>query len=155
MINYGTHTTIKFGHSNVEEEYFNIANVKYYDAILSTPFLRKMGVVLDFSGPGTIKMGDKIIPNDRAIFNDLKKERSARMGKAPSKVRPAQKQALHAWVDLPKAQLSKLPIIMGSGMLQKWRCLRRDRHSKERQELKGVTGISQHNRRDKCLISDT
>ena len=92
MINYGTHTTIKFGHWNVEE-YFNIANVEYYDAILSTPFLRKMGMILDFTGPGQIKMGDEIIPMDRTIPNDSKKERSARMGKEPSKARPAQKQA--------------------------------------------------------------
>ena len=84
--------TIKFGCRNVEE-YFDIANIEYYDAILGTPFLRKMGVILDFSSPGQIKMGDNIIPKDRAIFDDSKNERSARMSKAPSKVRPAQKQA--------------------------------------------------------------
>ena len=64
MINYGTHTTIKFGQQNVKE-YFDIANVKYYDAKLGTPFLRKMGIILDFSGPGQIKMGNEIIPNKK------------------------------------------------------------------------------------------
>ena len=98
MINYGTHTTIKFGCQNIKE-YFNITNVKYYDAIFSTPFLRKMGVILDFSGPGQIKIGDEIIPNYRAVFDDSKKERLARLGKAPSKVRPAKKTGLmaHGW----------------------------------------------------------
>ena len=47
MINYGTHTTIKIGHK-VVEEYFDIANVEYYNVILGTLFLRKMGIVLDF-----------------------------------------------------------------------------------------------------------
>ena len=42
MINYGTHVTIKIGHK-VVEEYFNITNIEHYDAILGTPFLRKMG----------------------------------------------------------------------------------------------------------------
>ena len=92
MINSGTHTIIKFGHCNVEE-YFNIANVKYYDAILSTPFLKKMGVILDFSSPGQIKMGDENVSNYKAIFDNLKRERSARMSKDSSKPRPAFQQA--------------------------------------------------------------
>ena len=87
-----TQTTIKFGCQNVEE-YFNNANVECYNAILGMPFLRKMGVVLDFSGPGQIKMGDKVVPNEKGIFDDLKNERSARMSKGPSKARPTQKQA--------------------------------------------------------------
>ena len=51
MINYGTHVTIKIG-CKVVEEYFDIMNVEHYDAILGTPFLRKMGIVLDFRSPG-------------------------------------------------------------------------------------------------------
>ena len=51
MINYGTQTTIKIGHK-VVKGYFDIANVEHYDAILGTPFLRKMGIVLDFRSPG-------------------------------------------------------------------------------------------------------
>jgi hypothetical protein len=92
MINYGTQTTIKFGRQTVKE-YFDIANVKYYDAILGTPFLRKMGIILDFRSPGQIKMGDEIIPNEKAVFDDSKKERAARMSKASSKARPAEKRA--------------------------------------------------------------
>ena len=50
MINYGTHVTMKLGHK-VVEEYFDIANVEHYNVILGTPFLRKMGIVLDFRSP--------------------------------------------------------------------------------------------------------
>ena len=125
--------TIKFGQWNIKE-YFNITNVEYYDAILGTPFLRKMGVILDFTGPGEIKMGNEIIPNDKAIFDDSIKERSARMGKAPSRVRPVQNRPDGAWVDLTKAHLLKLPIIMGTGMLQKWKW------EKERQAPHDIIG---------------
>ena len=51
MINYGTHMTIKIGRK-VVEEYFDITNIKHYNAILGMPFLRKMGLVLDFRSPG-------------------------------------------------------------------------------------------------------
>ena len=51
MINYRTHATIKIGHK-VVKEYFDITNVEHYDTILGTPFLRKMGIVLDFRSPG-------------------------------------------------------------------------------------------------------
>jgi hypothetical protein len=37
-INYGTHAIVKFGDRDIEE-YFNIMNIEYYDAILGTPFL--------------------------------------------------------------------------------------------------------------------
>ena len=47
MINYRTHVTIKIG-CKLVEEYFDIVNVEHYDTILGTPFLRKMGIVLDF-----------------------------------------------------------------------------------------------------------
>ena len=47
MIHYRTHVTIKIG-CKVVEEYFDIVNVEHYNVILGTPFLRKMGIVLDF-----------------------------------------------------------------------------------------------------------
>ena len=46
MINYGTHATIKIG-CKVVEVYFDIANVEHYDMIQGTPFLRKIGIVLE------------------------------------------------------------------------------------------------------------
>ena len=73
-----------------------------------------MGMILDFTGPGQIKMGDEIIPMDRTIPNDSKKERSARMSKEPSKARPD-----GARVGLCEVHPLKLPTIMGSGALQK------------------------------------
>ena len=38
-INYGAHATIVFGNQSIDE-YFDVANIDYYDAILGTPFLR-------------------------------------------------------------------------------------------------------------------
>jgi hypothetical protein len=45
--------TIKFGHKQYDE-YFDVANVEYYNAILGMPFLRKLGITLDFSSPGVV-----------------------------------------------------------------------------------------------------
>ena len=60
-INYGTISTIVFGDKHLEE-YFNVANIDYYDAILGTLFLRWLGIILDFTGPGSIHMGTKTVP---------------------------------------------------------------------------------------------
>ena len=71
MINYGTHATIKIGHKGVKE-YFDIANVEHYDAILGTPFLRKMGIILDFRSPGMAWIGNKVIPTRKVSFDKSK-----------------------------------------------------------------------------------
>ena len=71
MINYRTHVTIKIGHK-VVKEYFNIMNVEHYNVILGTPFLRKMGIVLDFRSAGIIQIGNKVIPTGKVSFNELK-----------------------------------------------------------------------------------
>jgi hypothetical protein len=60
-INYGTNTTIRFG-CKLYDEYFDLANVEYYDAILGTPFLRKLGITLDFTSPGAVRIGNEIVP---------------------------------------------------------------------------------------------
>ena len=46
VINYGANTTIKYNEKE-SKEYFDIANIDYYDAILGTLFLRKHEVVID------------------------------------------------------------------------------------------------------------
>ena len=71
IINYGTHATIKLG-CKVVEEYFDIANVEHYNAILGTPFIRKMGIVLDFRSPGMVQIGNEVIPTGKVFFNELK-----------------------------------------------------------------------------------
>ena len=71
MINYKTHVTIKIGRK-VVEEYFNITNIEHYDAILGTPFLRKMGVVLDFRSPGMAQIGNKVILTRKVSFDESK-----------------------------------------------------------------------------------
>ena len=52
-INYGTEATIMFGNTCIKE-YLDVANIDYYDVILGMPFLRGLGVALDFADPGTI-----------------------------------------------------------------------------------------------------
>ena len=71
MINYGTHVTIKIGHKIVEQ-YIDIANIQHYNAILGTPFLRKMGIALDFRSPGIIWIGNEVIPTGKVSFNESK-----------------------------------------------------------------------------------
>ena len=71
MINYGTLVTIKIG-CKVVEEYFDITNIEHYNVILGTPFLRKMGIALDFRSPGIIWIGNKVIPTGKVLFDELK-----------------------------------------------------------------------------------
>ena len=71
MINYRTRATIKIGRK-VVEEYFAIANIEHYDAILGTPFLRKMGIVLDFRSPGMAQIGNEVIPTGKVSFDKSK-----------------------------------------------------------------------------------
>ena len=47
-INYGAKSTITFGTACVEE-YFDIANINYYDVILGTPSLWRLNITLDFT----------------------------------------------------------------------------------------------------------
>ena len=54
------------------KEYFDIANVEHYDVILGTPFLRKMGIVLDFRSPGMAQIGNEVILTGKVSFNELK-----------------------------------------------------------------------------------
>ena len=75
MINYGTCATIKIGRK-VVEEYFDITNVEHYDAILGTPFLRKMGIVLDFRSPGMAWIGNEVIPTGKVSFNESKETKN-------------------------------------------------------------------------------
>ena len=71
MINYRTHVTIKISRK-VVKEYFDIANIEHYDMILGTPFLRKMGIVLDFRCPGMAQIGNEVIPTRKVSFDKLK-----------------------------------------------------------------------------------
>ena len=75
MINYGTRVTIKIGRK-VVKEYFDIANVEHYDAILGTPFLRKMGIILDFRSPGMAWIGNEVIPTGKVSFDESKETKN-------------------------------------------------------------------------------
>ena len=71
MINYRTHATIKIG-CKIVKEYFDIVNIEHYNTILGTPFLIKMGIVLDFRSPGIIRIGNDVILTRKVSFNKLK-----------------------------------------------------------------------------------
>ena len=61
MISYGVRSSIVFGNKHVEE-YFDVANIDYYDVILGMPFLQRLGITLDFTGQGAIHIGMYIVP---------------------------------------------------------------------------------------------
>ena len=58
MINHGIATKVDIAGKMVDE-YFDVANVDFYDVILGTPFLKRLGIKLDFSGDGEITVGGK------------------------------------------------------------------------------------------------
>src|SRR6266481_7783859 len=62
-VNYGVHSTISFGNQRIEET-FDIVNIDYYDVILGTPFMQQLGITLDFTSPGSICIGDYIVPRN-------------------------------------------------------------------------------------------
>ena len=66
LLNYGARSTIIFGTVRVEE-YFNIANIDYYDVILGTLFLRRLNIILDFTSPGSICMGTNTVPRNLPV----------------------------------------------------------------------------------------
>jgi hypothetical protein len=54
-INYGTNTTIKFGHK-LYNKYFDVANIKHYDVVIGTPFLRKWESPWTSQAPGQCEL---------------------------------------------------------------------------------------------------
>jgi hypothetical protein len=68
-MNYGTNMTIRFGHK-LYDKYFDITNVEYYDAILGTPFLRKLGITLDYASPGAVRIGNETVPIGKTSVDD-------------------------------------------------------------------------------------
>ena len=85
-INYGTKATIVFSNTHVKE-YLDVANIDYYDVILGTLFLRRLGIALDFAGPGTIRMGASVVPKNLPPSpNDEKVPRHSARTKQPLKL---------------------------------------------------------------------
>ena len=84
-IKYGATSTITFGNQCVEE-YFNIANIDYYNVILSTPFLQKLNIVLDFTSPGKIHMGTYTVPRNIPLEASNDKLKAVILGPQPHKL---------------------------------------------------------------------
>ena len=63
MINYGANSTIVFNDMCIEE-YFNVANIDYYNVILGMLFLWQLGITLDFTGQGAIRIGAQVVPRN-------------------------------------------------------------------------------------------
>ena len=80
-ISYGITSTITFGNQCIEE-YFDVANINYYDVILGTLFLRWLGITLDFASPGSIQIGTYTVP--RNVPSTQVEESTA----APPQLRP-------------------------------------------------------------------
>ena len=73
-ISYGARSSIVFGNKHVEE-YFDVANINYYNVILGMPFLWRLGITLDFTGQGIIHIGMYIMPMNKPLesSNDVQK----------------------------------------------------------------------------------
>ena len=70
MINHGITATINVM-GQIVKEYFDVANVDYYDAILGAPFLRRFGFSLNFEKDeirikeSKCKPGDSVTPGKK------------------------------------------------------------------------------------------
>ena len=60
-VQYGLIAKILLGNEKYDE-YFDIANVNYYNVILGTPFLRRFEILLDFKN-NCVKLGKLSFPN--------------------------------------------------------------------------------------------
>ena len=74
-INYGAKGAIAFS-NKIVKEYFDVANIDYYDVILGMLFLWWLRITLDFTGQGTICRGTYVVLMKKPLvssFADLPK----------------------------------------------------------------------------------
>ena len=57
---------MKFGDHDIEE-HFDVTTVKYYNVILGIPFLKRLGICLDFRNPAHILIGNKEVPTNKEL----------------------------------------------------------------------------------------
>ncbi|KIJ44598.1 hypothetical protein M422DRAFT_251877 [Sphaerobolus stellatus SS14] len=87
-VQYGLTTKILLGKEKYDE-YFDIANVDYYDIILGTPFLRRFEILLDFKN-NCVHMGKLNFPNRFGCLTPTEAdENEARLQKEKPKALPA------------------------------------------------------------------
>ena len=51
----------------------DVTNVEYYDVILGIPFLKQLGICLDFRDPACILIGNKEIPTNKELALEVPK----------------------------------------------------------------------------------
>jgi len=80
MINFGVRTQLELGPARGDDTYLDVVNIDRYDMIISTPFMRKHGLVLDFE-KDALTMRGEVIPTLTAGQEDLMlaKKRASRV----------------------------------------------------------------------------
>jgi len=91
MINFGARTSVNMGPIHEDDAYIDVVNIDRYDMIIGTPFMRKHGLVLDFSRDVLSIQGQKIqtLNSGQEDLMLAKKRASRARASAPSGGPPA------------------------------------------------------------------
>jgi hypothetical protein len=92
MINFGAKTRVELGSVIEDDSYLDVVNIDRYDMIIGTPFMRKHGLVLDFS-QNILRIGGEVIPTLSSGQEDLMLyKKRVTHARAPTGGRPAHAQ---------------------------------------------------------------
>jgi Aspartyl protease len=70
IINFGSRSSLELGTIKDDDAYLDVVNIDRYDMIIGTPFMRKHGLVLDFSN-NTLSHRGRPVPTLSAGQEDL------------------------------------------------------------------------------------
>jgi hypothetical protein len=89
MINFGTRTHLELGPIKEDDTYLDVINIDRYDMIISTLFMRRHGLILDF-GTDALTVRGKPIPTLTSGQEDLMiaKKRATQAHTPPSASQP-------------------------------------------------------------------
>jgi hypothetical protein len=76
MINFGARTYLELGPVREDNAYLDIINIDQYNMIISTPFMRKHGLVLDFN-TNSLRIWGEIVPTLTTGQEDLMLKKQA------------------------------------------------------------------------------
>jgi hypothetical protein len=90
MINFGTRTCLELGPIQEDDAYLDVVNIDRYDMIISTPFMYRNGLILDF-GTDVLMAQGKHIPTLTSGQEDLMlaKKRATQVHAPPSASQPS------------------------------------------------------------------